>query len=211
MPTEVILADDHPMVRQGIRILLENLGAHKVVGEAADGYEAIQLAKQLRPDVAVLDLSMPLLNGLDAAREIRKQSPRTQCLLLTVHNEESCVLEALQVGIRGYLVKSQASSELAQAIDEVMRGRIYLSPSISQTVLDACLDRTSVPEKTLSLREREVLQLIAEGKTSKEIAGVLGFGIRTAESHRARIMRKLDIHDTAGLVRYAVRRGIVEP
>lgn len=207
---EVILADDHPMVRQGLRLLLEKTGTQKVVGEASDGYEAVQLAKQLRPDVVVLDLSMPLLNGLDAAREIRKHSPRTNCLVLTVHNEESYVLEALQVGIRGYVVKSQAAAELAQAIDEVARGRIYLSPSISHAVLDACLDKAIVPHNELSLREREVLQLVAEGKTSKEIAVVLGLGTRTAESHRARIMKKLDIHDTAGLVRYAVRRGLVE-
>ncbi len=143
------------MVRQGLRILLEDMGAHKVVGEAADGYEAIQLARNLRPDIAVLDFSMPLLNGLDAAREIRKQSPRTSSLLLTVHNEEAYVLEAIEAGIRGYVVKSQASSELAQAIDEVMRGRTYLSPSISQAVLDACLDKAAVPHHVLSLRERD--------------------------------------------------------
>ncbi len=211
MPIEVILADDHPMVRQGLRIILEVDGSHKVVGEAANGHEAIRMARQLHPDVALLDLAMPLLNGLDAAKEIQKESPKTHTLLLTVHKEEAYVLEALQAGIQGYLVKSQAASDLLHAIEEVLQGRIYLSPSISQAVLDAYLDKSVPPRNLLTLRERQVLQLIAEGKTSKEIANVLGFGVRTAESHRARIMKKLDIHDTTGLVRYAVRRGLVEP
>ncbi len=211
MPIEVILADDHPMVRQGLRIVLETRGSYKVVGEAANGHEAIKIARQLHPDIALLDLSMPLLNGLDAAKEIQKESPKTQTLIVTVHQEEAHVLAALQAGVRGYLVKSQAAADLLQAIDEVMRGRIYLSPSISQTVLDAYLNKAAAPRSDLSPRERQVLQLIAEGKTSKEIASLLGFGIRTAESHRARIMKKLGIHETTGLVRYAVRRGLVEP
>ncbi len=211
MPIQIILADDHPMVRQGIKILLENKGILKVVGEAADGREAVQMAKQFHPDAAILDFSMPILNGLDAAREIQRESPRTHTLLLTVHREEVYVLEALRAGIRGYVVKSQAASDLIHAIDEVVQGRVYLSPSISQAVLDAYLYKSPLPQNVLSPRERQVLQLVAEGKSSKEIASLLGLGIRTAESHRARIMKKLDIHDATGLVRYAVRRGLVEP
>ncbi len=211
MPTEILLVDDHSIVRQGLRILLEEESEYRVVGEACNGHEAIQLARQLHPQVAVLDLAMPLLNGLDAARGIQRASPKTRTILLTVHREDAYVLEALQAGIQGYLVKTRAASDLVQAIQEVLAGRIYLSPCISRTVVEAYLARTAPPRDVLSLRERQVLQLIAEGKSSKEIAGLLGFSVRTAESHRARIMKKLDIHDTPGLVRYAVRRGIVQP
>ncbi len=210
MPIQVLLADDHSMVRHGFRLLLEKEGGYRIVGEASDGQEAIRLAGRLRPDVAVLDLSMPVLNGLDAARGIRKESPRTGILLLTVHSEEAYVLQALQAGIRGYLVKTQAPADLVQAIQEILQGRVYLSPCISHTVVGAYLSQSEPPGDVLTLRERQVLQLIAEGKTSKEIADVLSLSVRTTESHRARIMKKLQIHSTPGLVRYAVRKGIVE-
>ena len=190
--------------------LLEREG-FQIIGEAADGQEAVRRARDLSPDVAVLDLAMPLLNGLDAAREIVRASPRTRPILLTMHTEDPYVMEALRAGIKGYVLKTQPSTDLVQAIQEVSRGRIYLSPGISRTVVDAYLAKTELPPDPLSPREREVLQLVAEGKTTKEIARLLGVSVKTAENHRTRIMAKLDIHETAGLVRYAIRHGIIQP
>ena len=208
MPPRILLADDHVIVRQGFRALLEREGL-EVVAEAANGHEAVRLAGELLPDVAVLDFAMPLLNGLDAAKEIRRCSPRTRTILLTVHSEDHYVLEALQAGVHGYVVKTQAAADLVQAIREIRGNAIYLSPTISRAVVEAYFDKATPPGDVLSSRERQVLQLMAEGKTTKEIAGVLGVSIKTADSHRARIMRKLDIHDTAGLVRFAIRRGLI--
>ncbi len=210
MPLRILLADDHVIVRQGFRALLEREGL-EVVAEAADGHEAVRLAGELRPDVAVLDFAMPLLNGLDAAQEIRRRSAETRTILLTVHSEDHYVLEALRVGVNGYVVKTQAAGDLVQAIREVCRNAIYLSPTISRAVVEAYLDKSTPPGDVLSSRERQVLQLVAEGKTTKEIAVVLGLSIKTADSHRTRIMKKLDIHDTAGLVRFAIRRGLIHP
>jgi two-component system, NarL family, response regulator NreC len=208
MPPRILLADDHVIVRQGFRALLEREG-FEVVAEAANGHEAVRLAGELLPDVAVLDFAMPLLNGLDAAKEIRRRSPRTRTILLTVHSEDHYVLEAVRAGVHGYVVKTQAAADLVQAIREIRGNAIYLSPTISRAVVEAYLDKATPPGDVLSSRERQVLQLVAEGKTTKEIAGVLGVSIKTADSHRARIMRKLDIHDTAGLVRFAIRRGLI--
>jgi two-component system response regulator NreC len=208
MPPRILLADDHVIVRQGFRALLEREGL-EVVAEAANGHEAVRLAGELLPDVAVLDFAMPLLNGLDAAKEIRRRSPRTRTILLTVHTEDHYVLEAVQAGVHGYVVKTQAAADLVQAIREIRGNAIYLSPTISRAVVEAYVDKATPPGDVLSSRERQVLQLVAEGKTTKEIAGVLGVSIKTADSHRARIMRKLDIHDTAGLVRFAIRRGLI--
>lgn len=208
MPPRILLADDHVIVRQGFRALLEREGL-EVVAEAANGHEAVRLAGELLPDVAVLDFAMPLLNGLDAAKEIRRRSPRTRTILLTVHSEDHYVLEAVQAGVHGYVVKTQAAADLVQAIREIRGNAIYLSPTISRAVVEAYLDKATPPGDLLSSRERQVLQLVAEGKTTKEIAGVLGVSIKTADSHRARLMRKLDIHDTAGLVRFAIRRGLI--
>jgi two-component system response regulator NreC len=208
MPPRILLADDHVIVRQGFRALLEREGL-EVVAEAANGHEAVRSAGELLPDVAVLDFAMPLLNGLDAAKEIRRRSPRTRTILLTVHTEDHYVLEALQAGVHGYVVKTQAAADLVQAIREIRGNAIYLSPTISRAVVEAYVDKATPPGDVLSSRERQVLQLVAEGKTTKEIAGVLGVSIKTADSHRARIMRKLDIHDTAGLVRFAIRRGLI--
>jgi two-component system, NarL family, response regulator NreC len=206
----VLLADDHAIFRQGLRGLLEREN-FQIVGEAGDGREAILRATALSPDIAALDLSMPLLNGLDAAREITRASPRTRVILLTMHSEDPYVMEALRAGIKGYVLKTQAATDMVQAIQEVSKGRVYLSPGVSQAVVTAYLARTELPPDPLSPREREVLQLVAEGKTTKEIAGVLGLSVKTAESHRTRIMEKLDIHATAGLVRYAIRRGLISP
>ena len=210
MPTRILLADDHQIVRQGLRALLEGEG-FEVMAEVGDGQEAAKVARQRCPDVAVMDFAMPSLNGLDASREILKTCPRAKAILLTMHTEDHYVLEALRAGVKGYVVKTQAAGDLVRAIHEVQRGMVYLSPGISQTIVQAYLTKSEMPPDPLSPREREVLQLIAEGKTTKEVAGLLGISFKTAESHRMRIMRKVDVHETAGLVRYAVRRGLIQP
>jgi two-component system, NarL family, response regulator NreC len=206
----ILLADDHQIVRQGLKGLLER-EEFEVVGDAADGREAVRLAQELSPDVAVLDFTMPVLNGLDAAREILRACPRTGVILLTMHTEDERVVGALRAGIRGYVLKTQAAEELAQAIQEVSRGGTFLSPRVSRVVVDAYLAKTDLPADPLTPRERQVLQLVAEGKTTKEVAAELGLTTKTAESYRSKIMEKLDIHDTAGLVRYAIRQGLIEP
>jgi DNA-binding NarL/FixJ family response regulator len=210
MPTRVLLADDHNVVRQALRVLLDRDG-FQVVGEASEGYEAVQLAAKERPQVAVLDITMPLLNGLDAAREILKCSPKTKVILLTQHNEDQYVTEALRAGVKGYVLKNQAAKDLVQAIQQVCREGIYLSASISRALVDALASKTELPAEPLTERERQVVQLIGEGKSTREIAGLLGISTKTAESHRTRLMQKLDIHETASLVRYAIRRGLVQP
>jgi DNA-binding NarL/FixJ family response regulator len=210
MGTRILLADDHLIVRQGLKALLEREGL-EVVGEAADGQEAVRQVQALRPDVAVLDLTMPRLNGLDAARVLAQQSPRTRVILLTVHTEDHYVLEAMRVGVRGYVVKTQVTADLVEAIREVVEGAVYLSPRISRAVVEAYLAGPDGVAEPLTSREREVLQLVAEGKKTREVARALGISVKTAESHRSRIMEKLDIHETASLVRYAIRRGLIEP
>ena len=204
----ILLADDHPMFRQGLKTLLEREG-FAVVAEAADGHAAARLARQLNPNIAVLDLGMPLLNGIDAARHIQKQSPDTQVVLLTMYEEEAYVLEALRAGIRGYVLKAQAASDLVAAIREILRGAMYLSPGISKTVVDAYMSKSELTSDPLTNRERQVLQLVAEGMTTKKIADTLGLSVKTADSHRTRIMQKLEIHETASLVRYAIRHGLI--
>jgi two-component system response regulator NreC len=206
----VLLADDHPMFRQGLKAVLEREG-FEVVAEASNGHEAVRLAHELNPHVAVLDLGMPLLNGIDAARDIHKRAVDTQVVLLTMYEEDAYVLEALRAGIRGYVLKAQAAADLVTAIREVMRGSIYLSPGISAAVVNAYKAKSDLPPDPLTDRERQVLQLVAEGKTTKEVASVLGLSVRTADSHRTRIMQKLEIHETASLVRYAIRRGFIKP
>ena len=209
MMQTILLADDHPMFRQGLRALLEREG-FDVVGEASDGHEAVRMARQLNPTIAVLDIGMPLLNGIDAARDIHKQASDTEVVLLTMYEEEAYVLEALRAGIRGYVLKAQASQDLLGAIREVQRGAVYLSPGISKAVVDAYVGKSELPKDPLTDRERQVLQLVAEGKTTKEVADVLGLSVKTADSHRTRIMQKLEIHETASLVRYAIRRGVIK-
>jgi DNA-binding NarL/FixJ family response regulator len=210
MPTRILLADDHLIVREGLKALLEGEG-FAVVAEVGDGHEAVRVARERCPDIAVVDFGMPLLNGCDAAREILQACPRAKAILLTMHTEDHYVLEALRAGIKGYVVKTQAAADLVRAISEVQKGMVYLSPGISQTVVQAYLTKSDVPPDPLTPREREVLQLVAEGKTTKEVAKLLGISVKTAESHRTRIMEKLEIHETASLVRYAVRRGLIQP
>ena len=208
MPTRILLADDHLVVREGLRSLLEAAG-FKVVGEARDGREALKLARMLEPEVTVMDIGMPGLNGVDACRELLREVPEMRIIVLTVHGEDAYVIEALRSGARGYVLKTQAGSDLVSAIGEVTQGRIYLSPSVSSAVVQAFLAGATSPADPLTPREREVLQLVAEGRSTKEVAGILGVSVKTAETHRTRLMTKLDIHHTAGLVHYAIRRGLI--
>jgi DNA-binding NarL/FixJ family response regulator len=210
MTTRVVLADNHVLVRQGIKSLLERDG-FLVTGEAGDGQELVRIAKELQPDVVVLDIGMPLMNGLVAVRELNRICPKAKSILLTRHDEDQYVLEALRTGIRGYILKNQAATDLVHAIQQVCRGQVYLSPGISRAVVEAYLSKSDVRDDPLSAREHEVLQLIAEGKSNKDVAAILGVSVKTADSHRSRLMQKLDIHETASLVRYAVRRGLVQP
>lgn len=208
MPIRIVLADDHILVRQSLKSLLEREG-HQVVGEACDGQEALQFVNSLQPDIAILDISMPVLNGVSAVREIGKSAQKTKSILLTQHDEDQYVSEALEAGVKGYVLKSQAANDLLDAIRRVSRGQVYLSPGVSGAVMEAYRTKSSSKDP-LTLREKQVLQLIAEGKSTKIIATLLGISVKTAESHRTRLMQKLDIHETASLVRYAVRRGIVQ-
>ena len=210
MPLRVLLADDHAIVREGFKLMLEREGLD-VVGEAGNGREAIDLAQALKPDIVVLDLYMPLLNGFNAARGILRACPGTGVILLTMHAEEHQVVAAIRAGIRGYVLKTQTRSDLSHAILEVARGDVYLSPGVSRVFVEGYLAPTSRAPDLLAPRERQILRLIAEGKTSKEIAVLLDLTVKSVESYRSRIMEKLDIHQTAGLVRYAIRRGIIEP
>jgi two-component system, NarL family, response regulator NreC len=206
----ILLADDHAIFRQGLKGLLEREGFH-IVAEAGDGREAVRLTQEIKPDVAILDLAMPFLDGTDAAKEIAQISPETRTILLTMHSEEPYVVKALQSGLRGYVLKTQSASDLVGAIEEVARGGIYLSPGVSQAIAQAYMMGSETHPNSLTLRERQVLQLVSEGKTTKEVAQVLGISPKTADSHRTRIMTKLGIHDTAGLVRYAIREGLIQP
>ena len=210
MTLRVLLADDHQILRHSLRALLEREGL-EVVAEAEDGQRAVELTQSLRPDVAVLDLSMPRLNGIEAARTLARDAAATRVVLLTVHREEHYVRAALKAGIMGYVLKTQAAADLLHAIREVADGGLYLSPGVSRAVVEAFVGNKRADRDALSPREREVLRLIAEGKSTKEVASVLGISVKTADSHRTRLMEKLDIHEVAGLTRYAIREGLVEP
>jgi len=205
----LLLADDHRIVREGLRGLLEKAG-HEVVGEAADGHEACKLARTLNADLVVLDLSMPLLNGIDAAREIRSLSPGVKTIMLSMYPDKRYVLQALKAGAKGYVLKSQAAADLLRAIHEVARGEVYLSSEVAASVVEAYVNETGVAADPLSPRERQVMQLVAEGSSTKEVAKVLSISYKTAESHRNHIMKKLGIHDVVALTRHAIQAGLVQ-
>jgi DNA-binding NarL/FixJ family response regulator len=206
--TRIVIADDHAVVRDGVKLLLELEQGFEVVGQAEDGLEALRLVRELSPDVVVLDRSMPLLNGVDAAREIRQAAPTTLLVLLTMDTDESHLLDAMQAGFRACVLKSYQARELIQAIHTVVAGGTYLQPGLSRAVVEAFISHSEAPPDPLSPRERQVLQLLAEGKRTREVAALLRVNVKTAESHRARIMKKLGIRETAGLVRYALRQGV---
>lgn len=209
----ILLADDHALVRQGLRALLEAEERFRVVGEAGDGLEALHLVEKLKPDVVVLDLMMPNLNGLEATRRLSRQYQHTKIIILSMYDDEGFVLEALRNGASGYVLKDSTSDDLILAIREVAAGRHYLSPPLSDRAIAAYQQfaKTGAFDKydTLTTREREVLQLTVEGKTNSEIAQILGISVRTAETHRSNLMNKLDIHLQADLIRYAIKRGII--
>ncbi len=209
MNARVLLADDHALFRDGLKALLAT-AEFEIVAEAANGQDVIREARRLKPDLAVLDIGMPGLNGVDAAREVLRASPRTRVIVLTMHKDHAYVAEALRAGVRGYVLKSRGAEEMLEALREVARGGVYLSPGLSREVAEGFLRGDKPVESPLSPREREVLQLVAEGKTTKEVAAALFISFKTVESHRQRIMSKLDLHETASLVRYAIRNGLIQ-
>jgi two-component system response regulator NreC len=210
----ILLADDHTVVRQGLRKVLEDRPDWEVVAEAGDGREAVRQAEEHKPDVAIIDVAMPLLNGIEATRQICKRSPSTRVLVLSMHSDEAYVHQLLKAGATGYLLKDSADVDLIQAVDAVSKGKSFFSPSISRVMLDDYVRQLADKGITdryesLSEREREVFQLIAEGKANKEIAVLLSISPSTVETHRARIMEKLDLHSAAEIVLYAVRKGVI--
>jgi DNA-binding NarL/FixJ family response regulator len=214
-PIKVVLAEDHGLVRAGLRALLESLPGLCVVGEAADGREAFNLVQTHLPHILIMDVSMPNLNGIEAARQVVKEFPSVKVLMLSMHENEAYVLQALRAGASGYILKDAAMSELEFAVAAIARGETYLSPSVSKQVVQSLLHgedggRERDPLSLLTARQREVLQLIAEGKNTKEIAYRLGVSIKTVETHRAHVMHRLDIHDVVGLTRFATRTGLVQ-
>jgi DNA-binding NarL/FixJ family response regulator len=213
----ILLADDHEVVRAGLRALLEEQAGWEVVAEAVDGRDAVEKASKLKPDVVVIDIAMPSLNGLEAVRQIIKSVPNTKVLVLTMYDSDPLIQQVLQAGARGYLLKSDAGRDLVSAIDALRRNKTFFTPKVSQMVLEGYLDKSpkekepeGEPESLrLTSRQREIVQLLAEGKSSKEVAAVLGLSVKTAETHRANIMRKLDCHSVTELVRYAIRNHII--
>jgi len=212
----ILVADDHEVVRRGIRALLEHEAGWTVCGEAANGREAVEQALALKPDVVVLDLAMPELNGLEATRRILKEVPGVEVLVLTMHDTPVMVRQLLEAGARGFVLKSDAGRSLVAAVNSVAHRRPFFSPSVTEIVVGGFLDRPGSDggagrRDPLTPREREVVQLLAEGRTNKEVAAILGISVKTADTHRTRIMRKLGAHSVVDLVRYAIRTGIARP
>ncbi|MCS7042478.1 MAG: response regulator transcription factor [Bryobacteraceae bacterium] len=206
----ILLADDHSMVRQGFRRILEAQQDFEIVGEASDGREAVALAEQLRPDVVVMDVAMPGLNGIEATRRIVENSPRTRVLALSMHRDGVYVREILRAGARGYLLKDAFDADLIAAVRAVARGEGYIAPAVADSVLADYRQHVTDPIDLLTAREREILQLIAEGRTNKEIASMLKLSVYTVDAHRGRIMEKLNLHSAGELVRFAIRKGLID-
>jgi DNA-binding NarL/FixJ family response regulator len=214
----LLVADDHEIVRKGLRSLLEAQPGWQVAGEACDGREAVEKAKELHPDVTVLDIGMPTLNGLEATRQMLKNDARAKILILTMHESDPLIRDVLDAGARGYVLKTDASRDLVTAVNAVRSNKTFFTAKVAQMVLDGYLDQgpkkekppTESPKTRLTPRQREIVQLLAEGKSSKEVAVQLGLSVKTAETHRANIMRRLDCHSVSELVRYAVRNNIIE-
>jgi DNA-binding NarL/FixJ family response regulator len=217
MGLRLLLADDHEIVRKGLRALLEAEPGWQVAAEAADGRDAVEKAQQIKPDIAILDISMPSLNGLEATRQIVKGISQTKVLVLTMHDSDPLIQRVLEAGARGYLLKSDAARDLVAAVDALRRNKTFFTPKVARLVLEGYLDKSpresSSPEGgscRLTDRQREIVQLLAEGKSSKEVASALGLSVKTAETHRANIMRRLDCHSVTALVRYAIRNHLIE-
>jgi DNA-binding NarL/FixJ family response regulator len=214
-PLRILIVDDHAVVRRGVRSLLESQPGWEMSGEAATGREAVDLAGRLRPDVVVMDLSLPELNGLDATRQILKESPGSEIVVLTMHHSEELARNVLQAGARGYVLKSDADQNLIAAIESLRQHKPFLTSTVTDFVLDDYLRRADthdndLPHDAVTSREREVIQLLAEGKSNKEAASTLGISVKTIEAHRANIMRKLHLRSVSELVRYAIRNKIVQ-
>jgi DNA-binding NarL/FixJ family response regulator len=212
----LLVADDHEIVRNGLRSLLEAQPGWKVAAEASDGREAVAKAKEVKPDVAVLDIGMPTLNGLEATRQILKNDSQAKILILTMHDSDPLIRDVLDAGARGYVLKTDASRDLVTAVNAIRSDKTFFTAKVAQMVLDGYLDKKTHGEETASAktrltpRQREIVQLLAEGKSSKEVATELGLSVKTAETHRANIMRRLDCHSVSELVRYAVKNNIIE-
>jgi DNA-binding NarL/FixJ family response regulator len=217
-PVRLLVADDHEIVRSGLRAVLEAQPGWSVVAEARDGREAVEKAKQVKPHIAVMDISMPQMNGLDAARQIVRCVPETRILVLSVHDSDSLIQSILQAGARGYLLKSDATRDLVTAVNALLRNKTFYTPKIEKMILEGYIGKesrkadcdTSLDALQLTSRQREIVQLLAEGKSSKEVAVSLDISVKTVETHRANIMRRLDYHSLADLVRYAVRNEIID-
>ncbi len=210
----ILLADDHSIVRKGLRSALEEASEYEIVGEAANGREAVGLAEQLLPDIAIVDIGMPQLNGIEATVQIQKVSPNTRVLILSMHSDETYILRALTAGARAYLLKDTAEDDVLAAVRDVLRGKSYFSPAIAKTLLEdyvRFLRQRGLEDSydLLTDREKEILQLLAEGRSNKEAAGILGVGVSTVETHRMNLMQKLNLHSTAEIVLYAVRKRII--
>lgn len=216
-PFSILLADDHVMFRRGVRRIIQSIGDVEVVGEASDGFELLELVKKTNPNLIILDISMPNLRGLEATREIKIINPEVKVLMLTMHKDREYLCHAFSAGAEGYLLKEDADSELISAIDTLRKGGTYISPLLSPQLADLFVERVSPtgkprgPGEFLTIREREIIKLIAEGKSSREIGGLLFISSRTVQHHRANIMRKLNIKKTADLVKYAIQKGYTEP